>query len=101
MGMYSSTWKTEAASCPRLSAATASVPPWTFHEPESTKKPDRLASSKVAERSTSRRPPGTLPGCGSRGPPVWSCHSSSFWVMTPTSAYGSPLRSSLTPWFSV
>ena len=43
-----------------------------------------LLKSEV--RNTSRRPPGTLPGCGSVGPPVWSCQKPwSFCVTRPIS----------------
>src|SRR5262249_24650673 len=78
---------------PSEAAATRIAPPCTSHTPLSTANEFFLPSLKSAERRTSRLPPGTLPGCGSVGPPVWSCHSPwSFWVTRPSSPFGSPLR---------
>ena len=54
-------------------AATVKVPPVAVNAPLSMWKAPVEPSLKSAERSTSRRPPGMLPGCGSVGPPVCCC----------------------------
>ena len=52
--------------------------------------------SKLADRRTSRVPPGMFPACGSVGPPVCSCQEKSCCRMTPSSPNGSPLRAAPT-----
>jgi hypothetical protein len=72
--------------------ATCNVPLLTCQVPLSGASACVVPSLKLAVRSTSRKPPGMLPACGSAGAPVWVCQAKSFCRTTPNSPSGSPWR---------